>query len=128
MTILDAQRRVTQSFIDTDPTDIILTPHTDEVTGSGGRARVAGDPRDVQTFKVIPMTFDQRPTVTAGGVERIIDYTLLGAWDCVMEVGDTWTLVEGAREYYEVVAITDGHGYERKGLCERHLFKDGEAV
>lgn len=124
---LDAQRRITKSFIEADPTTIVLTPQVVTITAGGGRKQELGTPRQEQTFKLIPMTFDQRPTVTAGGVERIIDYTLLGEWDSEGEVGDTFTLSEDAAEYYLVVAITDGHGYEKKLLCERHLFRDGVA-
>lgn len=120
-----AQRRQTKAFIDMDPTTIVLTPQTSTITPGGGRAMGAGNPRAEQVFKVIPMTFDQRPTVTADGVERIIDYTLLGEWDAEGEVWDTFVLDDTSGEYYLVVAITDGHGYEKKFLCERHLFKDG---
>jgi hypothetical protein len=124
MSMLDAQRAATAGFIAMDPTPIVLVPTTETVTPGGGRARVDGDPRAEQTFKVIPMTFDQRPTVTtAGGVERIIDYTLLGPWDAEAAVWDRWDRGDGS--YLLVVAITDGHGYETKLLCERHLFKDG---
>jgi hypothetical protein len=123
---VEVQRRQTEAFIAMDPRAIILTPVVETVTAGGGRATVAGTPRVEQTFKVIPMTFDQRPTVTAGGVERIIDYTLLGRWDAEGEVWDRFTL-DGGAEYYQVVAISDGHQYEKKFLCERHLFKDGVA-
>lgn len=123
MSQLAAQRRMTKAFIDDDPTVIALVPQTETITPGGGRAMVAGQPRAEQTFKVIPMTFDQRPTVTAGGVERIIDYTLLGTWDSEGEVWDRFELAEN--EYYMIVAIADGHDYEKKYLCERHLFKDG---
>lgn len=122
---IEAQRRITEAFILLDPTAIVLVPKNETITPGGGRAMVAGTPRAEQTFKVIPMTFDQRPTVTAGGVERIIDYTLLGRWDAEGEVWDTFTLQDGVAEYYQVVAIADGHLYEKKFLCERHLFKDG---
>lgn len=124
MSELDAQRRTTKAFINADPTTIVLTPQVTTITDGGGRKMEPGDPRAEQVFKLIPMTYDQRPTVTAGGVERIIDYTLLGEWDAEGEVWDTFTLEEDATEYYLVVAITNGHGYEKKFLCERHLFQD----
>lgn len=124
-TMIEAQRRVTKAFIDQDPITLSLTPQTETVTAGGGRQFELGTPRDPQTFKLIPMTYDQRPPVTAGGVERIIDYTLLGEWDCI---GEVWDLVElGPNEYLMVVAITDGHQYERKFLCERHLFQDARS-
>lgn len=124
MSELDHQRRMTKAFIDADPMVIALIPQSTTITPGGGRKLEQGQPRADQTFKLIPMTFDQRATVTAGGVERIIDYTLLGEWDAVGEVWDMFTL-DDPNEYYLVVAISDGHKYERKYLCERHLFKDG---
>jgi hypothetical protein len=69
---------------------------------------------------MIPMTFDQRPTVTTGGVERTLDYTLLGEWDATVEVWDIWYHPDQPNDYYMVVAFADGHGYETKALCERH--------
>ena len=122
---VDQQRRMTKAFIDADPTVIALIPQVETVTPGGGRTFVQGQPRADQTFKVIPMTYDQRPTITAGGKERIIDYTLMGTWDCEGDVWDLFTLEPN--EYYVVVAITDGHGYEKKFLCERHIFRDGRS-
>jgi hypothetical protein len=58
-------------------------------------------------------------------VERIIDYTLLGMPDALVEVNDVWFLDSAPDDYFLVVAITDGHGWERKVLCERHLMRDG---
>lgn len=124
MSVMDVQRSLTEAFIRDDPTSIILTPQVVAVTPGGGRSMVPGTPRAAQTFKVIPMTFDQRPTVTTGGVERIIDYTLLGTWDSVGDVWDKFTLSD-PNEYFLIVAIAPGHGYERKYLCERHIFEDG---
>jgi hypothetical protein len=125
-TVQDIQRSLTSAFIADDPTSIILTPQQVTTTAGGGRTMVPGTPRAAQTFKLIPMTFDQRPTVTAGGVERIIDYTLLGEWDSVGAVWDKFDLGD-PNEYFLVVAIAPGHGYERKYLCERHLYQDGVA-
>jgi hypothetical protein len=124
MSELEMQRRTTKAFIDADPTVISLIPQSETITPGGGRKFTQDQPRADQTFKVIPMTFDQRPTVTAGGVERIIDYTLLGEWNAEGGVWDLFTL-QDPNEYYLIVAIADGHGYEKKFLCERHLFKDG---
>jgi hypothetical protein len=114
----DIQRRMTREFIAQDPTTIALIPQQLEVQLSGSKKLVAQDPREPQDFKLIPMTFDQRPTVTADGVERIISYTLLGAHDCALEVWDTWSNDEGT---FLVVAMAPGHGYEKKGLVEHHL-------
>lgn len=126
-TEIEMKRRGTKAFIDSDPTVIVLTPYVTTITPGGGRELTASDPRAEQTFKVIPMTFDQRPTVTTGGVERIIDYTLLGEWDSEGAVWDRFTLDDMTDGYLLVVALSDGHGYEKKFLCERHLYEDGVA-
>jgi hypothetical protein len=117
----EVQRRQTKAFIAMDPTDIVLTPVVETATPSGGKTRRDGTPRATQRFKVIVMTFDQRPTVTTAGVERLIDYTLLGEWDAEMAVGDKWQDEDGG--WIEIVAMAEGHGYERKALCSRHLPK-----
>lgn len=125
MSVLTVQRRLTKAIIDDDPTEIILTPYNMAITTGGGRSLEPSDPRPAQRFKVIPMTYDQRPTVTTGGVERIIDYTLLGEWDCDGAVGDRFTLDDLTDGYLEIVAVASGHKYEKKFLCERHLYRDG---
>jgi|SRR4051812_9611977 hypothetical protein len=120
-----AQIAVTRGFVDMDPTCIELFPQVAVITPSGGRSYTRGESRGIQRFKLIPMTFDQRPTTTAGGVERIIDYHLLGTPDVVVEVNDVFSFDGFLTEYYLVVADTDGHRYERKVMCERHLMRDG---
>lgn len=118
-TPLDVNRAMTAAFIADNPTTISLTPQAIQVQANGSRKLVAGTPRAEQDFKLIPMTFDQRPTVLADGVERIISYTLLGTHDSVMEVWDTWTADDGT--IYLIVAMAEGFGYEKKGLVERRL-------
>jgi hypothetical protein len=115
---IDLQRRSTQFMIDDDPTDIELIPR-DLVTKSanGGQYQQPQSPRAMQRFKLIPMTSSQKTTVTADGRERIIDYTLLGAWDATVEIGDYWV---DAGKRYEVVALSPGHNYETKALIEAH--------
>ena len=119
MSTITMQRWLTRAFIASDPTVISLIPTEETVLPNGGKSRVDGIPRIPQKFVVIPMTFDQRPTVTAGGVERVISYTLLGLWDAEMELWDHWVGDDGST--YTIVAFADGHGYEKKGLVERHL-------
>lgn len=115
---LDQQRRLTKWFIDEDPTTIALIPTEVVLQPSGGKRQVDGPARVPQVFKLIAMTFDQRPTVTIDGVERIISYTLLGEWDSTMELWDHWD--DGTDEYV-IIAFAPGYDYERKGLVERRL-------
>lgn len=118
MSTLDIQRRMTREFIAQDPTTIELIPSLVTLQSSGGKKRFDGPPRQPQDFKLIPMTFDQRPTVTIDGVDRIISYTLVGAHNCIMELWDHWTDDE---DTYVIIAFAPGYGYERKGLVERRL-------
>lgn len=115
----------TKVFIDMDPTDLALIPTIDQLQPNGTTKRVDGPPRPTQRLKLIPMTFDQRPTITIAGVERVIDYHLLGNWDAVIRVGDHWSDPDGTK--YEVIAMSDGHDYEVKVLVERHLPKTAGA-
>lgn len=116
--MLGPLRLTTALFIDMDPTEVVLIPRVETPTATGGKSYTDGTPRTSQTFKLIPLTYDQRPTVTLAGVERIIDYHLLGLYDAEMAVGDFW-MVDDTK--YEIIAMSDGHGYETKGLVFRHL-------
>lgn len=117
---LNAQRRMTQAFIAADPESVMvsLIPRVRQRTASGGFEDVDGTPRNPQRFKLSEIAFDQRPTVTVAGVERIIDYHLIGPHDAIVRVGDYWT--EGTTKY-EVVGFTDGFGYETKAQVLRHV-------
>ena len=118
MSTLTIQRRMTQEFIAEDPVTIALIPSVAVVQSSGNKKRFDGPPRTPQEFKLIPMTFDQRPTVTVDGVDRIISYTLLGVHNAVMELWDHWVDDE---DTYVIMAFAPGYGYEKKGLVERRL-------
>jgi hypothetical protein len=118
-TPLAVNQAMTAAFIADSPTAVILTPQAVLVEANGARKLVPQSPRAEQTFKLIPMTFDQRPTLLIDGVERIISYTLLGTHDSIMEVWDTWTGADGST--YLIVAMAEGFGYEKKGLVERRL-------
>lgn len=97
---------------------ISLIPTVETTTPGGHKSYVDGTPRAAQAFKLSLLSADQRPLVTVSGVERRIDYHLIGAHDAVVEVGDHWTDERGTK--YEVMAFTDGHDYETKALVYRH--------
>jgi hypothetical protein len=121
-TELDAQRAVTAGYIASDPTEVVLIPSTRALNASGAPIDTPGAPRPSQTFRMILLNFDQRPLITlAGGVERAIDYHLLGTWDATVAVGDTWT-ADGKR--YEVVGLSDGFDYETKAFVAVHVPRD----
>jgi hypothetical protein len=116
---LIAQRAMTAAFIADDPTPAQLIPRTRVMTASGGFTEVTGTPRVLQTFKLSLLAYDERPTVTLAGVERRIDYHLIGPWDMIIEVGDWWGDPEGT--WYEVVGFSEGWNYEIKAFVYRHV-------
>lgn len=120
--LLEAQRSVTAAFIADDPTTAALIPTTRSKTTGGGFTEQIGTPRVPQTFKMSLLGYDQRPTITIAGVERIIDYHLIGPHDMVIEVGDYWEDTEGTR--YDVVGFSEGWGYETKAFVSRHVPRD----
>lgn len=117
----DAQRKMTEAFINYEPVTISLTPQRIGVTAGGARTLIPGTPKPAQDFRLIFMgsVLNDRVTVTVDGVERVITYTLLGKWDADISVWDTWTGDDGTE--YLVVALSEGFGYEKKGMVERHL-------
>jgi hypothetical protein len=118
-TYLTWQRKMTMAFIADDPTTAALIPTTRTTTASGGFTDTPTTPRDPQTFKLSELAYDQRPTITVAGVERIIDYHLIGPWDMAIEVGDYWFDDEGTR--YDVVGFSDGWSYMTKAYVLRHI-------
>lgn len=116
---LTTQRDVTAAFIADDPTTAALIPSTRVNTPAGGFTETSGTPRTPQTFKLSLLAYDQRPTVTLAGVERVIDYHLIGPYDMAIEVGDYWVDAEGTR--YDVVGFSEGWGYETKAFVSRHV-------
>jgi hypothetical protein len=116
---IQIQRGLTTSFINMDPTTASLVPRTRTKTAAGGFTETDGTARDAQTFKMVLLAYDQRPTVTLAGVERVIDYHLVGPHDMAIAVGDYWTDAEGTR--YDVVGFSEGWGFETKAFISRHV-------
>lgn len=119
MTKLDVQRRVTAAFIADDPTTAQLIPVTRVPQSNGGFQEVVGTPRAAQTFKLSLLAYDQRPTITVAGIERVADYHIIGPWDMQIAVGDYWLDPQGTR--YEVIGLTEGWDYEVKAFVLRHI-------
>lgn len=116
---LDAQRKATAAFIEDDPTTAALIPRTRTKTTGGGYTHTDGAPRPPQTFKLSLLGYDQRPSVTIAGVERVIDYHLIGPHDMQIEVGDYWVDDRGTR--YEIVGFTEGWSYMTKAFVSRSV-------
>lgn len=121
---LNAQRMVTAAFIADDPTTAALIPVTKIKKTNGGFEEQSQTPRDSQTFKLVLLAFDQRPTITVAGVERVIDYHLVGPHDMAIAVGDYWLDTEETR--YEVAGISEGWEYEIKAFVFRHIPREAK--
>jgi len=118
MNEIEVQKQLTKWFIDSDPSMITLIPRVKSRANSGGSVFTDQPPRPAQKFKLITMTDSTRPTVTSDGVERLIDFTLLGEVGMVVAVHDYWRDPDGTR--YEVVELVPSNLYEVKALVTKH--------
>lgn len=114
-------RALTHTFILFDPVQIVLTPYTEVRTASGAVSMVAQAPREVQTFRLIPVSSNERPqgstsgqTNAGNGVQRKYDFTIMGEWDSLIEENDVWEDEVGQK--WIVDSILSYNGYERKGM------------
>lgn len=111
---MQVKRETTTWFIAAYPIDLVLTPVSSVKTNSGGVSKRDLPQRPIQRMRLISMSASQKPKITDDGVEREIDLTLLGEWDCQMDIGDWWIDGEGLK--YEVVEMVPFNGYEVRGL------------
>lgn len=116
---LHAQRLQTHAFIGSKPATITLTPRTRTVTATGGFTYVATADRDPQDFTLIENTSYGLPNPTASldGVERKYDFMLLGDYDAIVAVGDTFSH-DGAT--HEVIETMYDLQYEVRAKVVRH--------
>lgn len=111
--LLNALRKGTAVSIGIDSYPIALIPHP-QVAGEGGvYTKPAQDPRAVQNFSFEPLRDSGAPVETNGANLHTWSFYLVGAFDSILEIGDTWQ--EGATNY-EVVSVLPANGYERRGL------------
>lgn len=111
-------RNQTHWFILTDPSFIILTPVLKVKNASAGFTRIDQPPRPSQTFKLITLNENAKPTIVQDGVERLVDFQLLGEWDAQMNVGDYWRDAENLK--YEIVELVPTNEYETRGMVVKH--------
>ena len=111
-------RRQTKVFIQTDPSVISLIPVLKTKNASAGWTRTDQPPRPPQTFKLITLNENAKPTVVQDGVERIVDFQLLGEWTAEMDIGDYWRDSEQLK--YEIVELVPTNLYETRGMVVKH--------
>lgn len=109
-------RKNTTAFIYAMPVQIELTPSTENRTAAGAVTIQDGEPRPIQTFRLVPMGHTERPVASAGGggVQRKYDFTLLGEWNCEMAEGDHW--FDEVGQHWQIDSVISHNGYERKGM------------
>lgn len=111
--LLNALRKGTAVSIAIDSYPIALIPHP-QVAGQGGvYTKPAMPARAVQNFSFEPLNDSGSLAETNGAKLHTWSFYLVGAFDSVMEIGDTW---EEGTTNYEVVSILPANGYERRGL------------
>lgn len=113
---LAANRKLTKAFIDVKPISIALTPRTKVKKPAGGWAWDEGAPKAPQVLTIIEQTGlsgQPKPTVTADGVERVVEFILLGEWNASMARGDVF---EHQGKDWEVVDLYFDNGYEQRAL------------
>lgn len=110
--ILQMQRRLTTWFIENGPPSlIILTPNLRVKTAGKGISNQPGPERDGQFFKKIWKGEDGLQTGGRDGTSHKFDMVLVGEYDCVAEIGDTWSEDD---QQYVIHSEFPRNGYERK--------------
>jgi hypothetical protein len=112
---LDDLRATTLAFIADDPVTLVLVPgKAVAVEGAdGGYDYSDGVARDPQDFKVIGEfgIGDGKADSESGAVAKSFTYTMIGAHDAEVEIGDYW--VDGGNRYTVTSKIIE-NGYETR--------------
>lgn len=112
---------ITQQFINEDPTTITLLPSrgTATKTASGAHTYSNATPRAPQTFRLAARGIDSaRAGIEQSSTDRgktvQFTYDLIGLYDAVVEIGDTWegTALDGTPLHYHVDSVAPYNGYE----------------
>lgn len=117
ITELDMQRNMTQWFIAAKPSTLVLTPRKRVRHTDGSWVRQAENPRLPQIMRVIEQA-EPAVIVQEDGTQRKATYVLLGLWDALVSVGDTFVY---AGDPIEVVKLNTDNGYEQRAFCDRYI-------
>lgn len=120
---LAAQRRMTHAFIQTAPRNVSLVPRTKVRKPSGGFAWQEQAPRPEQVFKLNEPGVVPAPVVTVDGIQRVVEFEMIGEWDSTIGRHDVFEL-DGAR--WEVVEVAHYNGWEQRAIVAK--FGVGEAT
>jgi hypothetical protein len=114
-------RRNTVAFITANPVIISLTPRARINSGTGARW-APGVVRDPQQFRLVDQSSTSGPVpgriVAADGVQRQVQFQLLGAWDSLIGLWDFWRDEQGI--LFEVAELLPWNGYEQRAKVVRY--------
>lgn len=117
--LINALRKGTAVSIEIDSVPIALVPHPRVKKPGGVWDTDPQPPRQTQNFSIEPNASTLSGIAGSGGGISATDgaqvhqwsYELVGSWDSVMEIGDTWT---HAGTIYRITGIQPFNGYERR--------------
>ena len=116
-TEININRKNTTYFIATNPYPVILIPTVKTKLTNGGHSTTDGPEKPQQICRLIPAQETTQPFFNAEGIDRQIDYVLLGRWDADFSIHDHWRDIQGF--LYEIVDV-QSNGYEIKGAVIKH--------
>lgn len=113
---LAVNRKLTKAFIAFNPVTLVLTPRTKVKKPAGGFGWLDGAPRAAQVLTLIEQTGlsgQPKPVRTVDGVERIVEFELLGEYGAAIQDWDTFSY-QG--KDWEVIDLYFDNGYEVRAL------------
>lgn len=115
---VEIQRKLTHAFIQTQPVVIQLIPRSYEQQPAGGSTWIEQTPREPQVLRLVePSNSAPTPVTTADGIEREVEFMLLGEWDAQIGQNDIFTYMN---LHWEVVQLAHFNGWERRASVARY--------
>lgn len=118
---LEINRLNTAAFISANPVMVILVPRTRVNDGEGTRWTEL-PARPAQTLRIIDQSSARGPVPgtlrSSDGIERRVEFQLLGKFDATFGVYDHWTDDNG--KDWEIADLLPDNGYEKRAQVIRH--------
>lgn len=114
---LAIQQKLTKAFIDTQPVDLVLIPRQKIKQPSGGVKWDELEPRDPQTLRLVEPSGAPITVRTADGIERVVDFLLIGEIDA--EIG-LYDVFDHGGLRWEIGSLYHRNGWEIRAEVARH--------
>lgn len=111
---LEMLRAQTEAFIAANPMTISLLPNVRVKQPDGGVLVTGSEARPPQVFRLLPQVDGQQGVHNEVGESNEYPFVLLGTFDSVMDVNDTWSDDDGTS--YIISELVHYNGYEKKAL------------